>query len=165
MKKMWTRMWSRKWLIVAGTMVIFLSLGAVGWAASGVGAQTAEPAAGIPIGADGALVAVASGGGDPLSLVAAGTPNPQAGAALKGKLAQRVKRLEALMKLVRDKMTPEDQAAYDGLVQTAKDQRVTLQQARQDLTKTLKDLRDLTNKYIDVGGASGGSSTTATTAQ
>ena len=163
MKRIWTRMWTRKWLITAATLAMFLSVGAVAWAAGGDGTQAPDPGVGNQITANSAVLALAATGQQ--ALAAPGTSEPKAREALKQKREQRIKRLEALMALVRDKMSPEDQAAYDRLVQTAKDQRAALQQARQDLTKTVKDLRELTNKYIDGGSAASGAGGTATTVQ
>jgi hypothetical protein len=44
-------------------------------------------------------------------------------------------------------MSPTDQAAFDQLLQTAKGQRETLRQDRQDLAGTLKQMRALVQKY------------------
>jgi hypothetical protein len=162
-KTMWMRIWSRKWLITATALALFLSVGAVAWAAAGDGTQASDPSVGSQVVAGGAVLALA--GADEQLLTAAKTPDPQAKEALKAKREQRIKRIEALMKLVRDTMSPADQAAYDQLVQTAKDQRTALQQARVDLNQTVKDLRELTNKYVDVGSPASGSAPAATTTQ
>lgn len=163
MKSMWMRMWSRKWLITATALALFLSVGAVAWAAGGDGTQASDPGAGGGIAANGAVLALA--GADDQLLAVAKAPDPQAKEALKQKRELRMKRLEALMKLVRNTMIPQDQAAYDQLVQTAKNQRTALQQARADLNQTVKDLRELTNKYVDAGSAASGSAAAATTTQ
>jgi len=166
MKSIWTRMWRRRWLVVVGTMAIFLSVGAAAWAATGDGAENAAPGpAALALG-DGVALALADAAGtDQVALAAVGKPGPEFREALKEKREQRIKRIEALMKLVREKMTPEDQAAYDRLVQTAKDQRAALQQAKENLGTTLKDLRDLTDKYIGVESSTGGPAGTSTTVQ
>ena len=52
-------------------------------------------------------------------------------------------------------MTDEDQALYDELVATVKEQREALQQARQDLRATLQQLRQLGEKYLDLDEAAG----------
>lgn len=131
------RFWEHKWLLVALALVIFLSLGAVAWAAGSGDGQAVAP--------DRAVVA------------AAGRPGPLQREALKEKREQWIERHKALIQLVREKMTPEDQAAYDRLVKMAKDQREALKEAREALKATLEELRDLTDKYLDVGGEAAGS--------
>ena len=148
-KRLWTQMWRRKWLVAVGTMVVFLSIGAAAWAAAGDGTQLTGPEAASQ-GAAGAVPALAeTSGTGQATLAATAGPGGAAREALKEKRELKMKHLQGLMKLVREKMTPEDQATYDGLVQTAKDQREALQQARQALGKTLKEIRELTKKYID----------------
>jgi hypothetical protein len=151
MKAMWVRMWRRKWLLAAATLAVFLTVGAVAWATGAGGTQVADPGSGAQSVAGGAVVALAAAGQE--TPAAAAAVGPRAGGAVKEKLAERIARREALMKLVRDKMSPEDQAAFDRLVQTAKDQRTALQQARKALNGTLKELRDLTKKYLEVDGS------------
>ena len=50
----------------------------------------------------------------------------------------------------RDKMTPEDQQKYDELTASIEGDRTTLQEARQKLADTLKELRTLVDKYLDL---------------
>lgn len=157
------RIWRRKWLIAAVTLTVFLSVGAVAWAAAGGDGQAPGSAGDGQSPADDAIVALAGSQGQALTIAAGQGPLKRE--LLKEKREQRIKRNEALMKLVRDKMTPQDQAAYDQLVQKAKDQRAVLKQAREDLAKTVKDLRELTKKYIDVGAEAAGAAPAATTAQ
>jgi len=68
---------------------------------------------------------------------------------LRDKAEQWAQRHQELMDALREDMTPEDQALYDELVQTAKEQREALREARNDLVETLKQLRDLAGKYTD----------------
>ncbi len=53
-------------------------------------------------------------------------------------------------------MTAEDQALYDQLMKTAEEQREALRQAREALKSTLQELRDLTDKYLELGGGPAG---------
>jgi uncharacterized coiled-coil DUF342 family protein len=53
------------------------------------------------------------------------------------------------MQRLRAEMSPADQGLYDQLVSTAKQQRDELRQAKQKLVDTLKQLRDLRDKYLD----------------
>jgi len=166
MKSVWTRMWRRRWLVVVGTMVIFLSIGAVAWAATGDGAESAGAGPTALALGDGVALALADPAGtDQAVLAAVGKPGPEFREALKEKREQHIKRIEAMLKLVREKMTPEDQATLDRLVQAAKDQREALQQAKENLGKTLKDLRDLTDKYLGVESSTGAPAGTSTTTQ
>jgi hypothetical protein len=61
---------------------------------------------------------------------------------------QGIQRVVALLDRVRDDMTVEDQAQYDALVETFKDQRAEVQEATQELADTLKELRALLAKYV-----------------
>ncbi|HLA82282.1 MAG TPA: hypothetical protein VJP78_11800 [Thermoleophilia bacterium] len=151
------RMWKRKWLVAGGALVIFLSIGTVAWATSGPGNG---PAGAPPANAGAAVLAVAgTGETDAISLEAFKAKR----AALKEKCERFIQRQKALFDLVRDKMSPADQATYDQLVQQAKDQREALQKAGADLRSTMKELHDLTQKYIDA--QTGSTSTTATSTQ
>ena len=138
--------WRRKWLLIALTAAVFLSVGAVAWAAGtgATGTATAE--------SDQSLAA----GGDQELLTAAGRVGPTWREAFKERRERWLERRQALMQLVREQMTPEDQAAYDRLMQTAKDQRAALKEAREALRGTLQELRELADKYLDVESAAGG---------
>jgi basic membrane lipoprotein Med (substrate-binding protein (PBP1-ABC) superfamily) len=136
------RIWSHKWLVIAGTLVIFLSIGAVAWAAGNETATATGDQA-----AAGLLLAST---GDDGTQTQAGQ-----GAAIRQKLKEKkqawIQRQKALMDALRDDMTPADQSAYDRLIAAAKEQRDALKEARQALNGTLKELRELTNKYLDAG--------------
>lgn len=134
---------------------MFLSIGAVAWAATGGGETQVPPvgAATQPAG-EPAVLALAYAE-DESSAALAGKPplNKQAlrekKEVLREKKQQRLKRHETFMNLLREKMTTEDQAEYDRLVQTAKDQRAALKEAHENLAETKKELRELAGKYID----------------
>lgn len=68
----------------------------------------------------------------------------------------------AVLQLVRDKMTPEDRAALDTLIRQAESQREELKNAASGLRNTMKQIRDLVEKYLpaegDTSGPSAGSS-------
>ena len=123
------RLWRRKWFFMALTLAVFLSVGAVAWAAG-----TGEEQAAI----EGQEVLIATGRSDRLTREA-----------LEERRELRIQRQKALMQLVRDEMTAEDQAVYDRLVQTVKEQREALAEARRALKSTLEELRDLTDKYLE----------------
>jgi hypothetical protein len=158
--------WKKKWFVIAAAVAIFLSVGAVAWAATGdddpAAATTAASettpttaaAADDAITAESIIAGLAQGLGD-----GSGTPADKASAAVK-QIKQRAQkwaqRQAALMNKLRESMTPADQALYDQLVTKLKQQREALKEARKNLGATLKDLRDLRDKYLDA--------TTATTA-
>jgi hypothetical protein len=135
-------LWKRKWLLMVLALAVFLSVGAAAWAAGTGDDQT--PTGDQQI-ADTAKV-----------FVAAGKPGPLTQDAFKQKRELRVERRKAMLQLVREKMTAEDQALYDQLVKTAEEQREALREAREAVKSTLKELRDLTDKYLDVGAGPAG---------
>ena len=67
-------------------------------------------------------------------------------------------RRDAFLKLIRDKMTAEDQQKLDSLSATAKQQQDALAAARQSLAKTTSDLRTLVDKYFPQAAATDSSS-------
>jgi hypothetical protein len=135
------RIWKQKWLVVIGAVTIFLSIGAVAWAATDSQPATA-----------GLSLSTAIGNGMALGQ----GPAADRREAAKERRDQRLERQQQLMQLLRGEMTPADQASYDQLVAAAKEKRDALQEAREDLADTLKQLRELTNKYLDAGGAGSG---------
>jgi hypothetical protein len=137
------RLWSHKWIVVAGALVIVLCAGAVAWASTGP-SQAPPPAAS----GQATLLAETGSPGTEASVAQAGPKLKQLKEKLKDRIADKLARQKAILKLVREKMTPEDQAKLDQLVANAKQQQDVLKQARQSLTQTLKDIRDLTNKYL-----------------
>jgi hypothetical protein len=136
-------MWKRKWLIMVATLAVFLSVGAVAWAATGEAPATA-PA--VAAGTEGTVTDMAACKDD---CGEAGRPVAALRKAFVERREQWVGRHKQLMDALRDDMTPEDRALYDQLVETAEQQRQALQEARSDLTGTLKQLRDLADKYLD----------------
>lgn len=142
--------WRRKWFVLAATLAMFLSVGAVAWAAAAdndtAAGTTATTAAASP-----ATDSVLAGLGDVLG-DGSGTPAERAAAGAKAMRQRGEKWLErqaALMQKLREDMSPADQALYDQLASTAKQQREALKEARQKLMETVKQLRDLRNKYLD----------------
>jgi hypothetical protein len=132
----------RKWLVIAATLAIFLSVGAVAWAATDEGAA-AGTATQEETGAVNAAVAEDDSG---TAVEGAGAGLRQA---TKEARQQWLKHKAAKMEELREDMTPEDQALYDQLVETLKEKRAALQEARKDLGATVKELRELAHKYLD----------------
>jgi hypothetical protein len=153
--------WRKKWLVLVVAVAIFLSIGAVAWAAAGAddpAASTATTAAAaataatatsdeLSAGAASLIAGLTQGLGD-----GSGTPAEKAAAAAKV-MKQRgekwLQRQAALMEKLRADMSPADQALYDKLVAAFKQQRDALKEARQNLVETVKQLRGLRDKYVD----------------
>lgn len=132
------RLWKRKWWVIAATLVVFLSVGAAAWAATDQGQATDLEAGVVDVTQPEACVGQALG--------EAGSEIREA---MREGREQRLKNRAERMEALREEMTPEDQALFDQLVETAKDKRETLQEAREDLASTLKELRELAKKYLD----------------
>ncbi|MBN1629199.1 MAG: hypothetical protein JW990_05525 [Thermoleophilia bacterium] len=148
------RLWRRRWLLIAVTMVVFLSVGTVAWAATTGGTDAAE-------GGDGevmtSMLLAAAGVGDESG------PDTGPGAAVRRAMRDKLQEVRflrsKLLEELREEMTPADQALYDQLTATLEQQREALQKAREELKGTLEQLRDLGKKYVrpaaDGTGATG----------
>ena len=138
-------LWRHKWLVVVGSLTIFMSIGAVAWAvgddATPAGATLATQCGVVECAADTVQQEQPAGA----------RPGAALREAMKERREERLQRHAALMNALRGDMSPEDQAGYDALVAEAKEKREALQEARQDLADTLKRLRELTDKYLDLG--------------
>ncbi len=145
------RLWKHKWLVAVSAVLLVMALGTVAWAATG-SASDPTPAGATVTTATASTATTAAQGQHPL---------------LRERIKQRLEKItardQAIVKAARAKMTPADQATLDQLIAKAKDQQTALQQARQNLNQTLKDIRGLVGKYVPVKGA-GATSTTSTTA-
>jgi len=75
--------------------------------------------------------------------------------ALQEKKGVVLERQKALLENLRDDMSEEDQAAYDELMATIGEQKSALEEARQELADTLKELKALAAKYLDMGDEAG----------
>jgi hypothetical protein len=130
------RIWKHKWVVMPAAVAIILAAGAV------TAVALADPGNGDATAAPAQLVTATTvqSAGDTTQAV-------QALGQRRAKLQQRLEQLKERWAQVRAKMTPQDQAAFDQLLGKAKDQRQALQQARQDLAGTLKQMRALVQKY------------------
>jgi hypothetical protein len=151
--------WRKKWLVAVIAVAIFLSVGAVAWAATGDDPVATDEASDTT-----ATTAAAATSTDSIdvaeSLIAglaqslgdgSGTPAERAAAATKAVRARGEKWLQrqaAIMEKLRESMSASDQALYDKLVETFKQQREALKEARKNLADTTKQLRDLRDKYL-----------------
>ena len=142
MKKLGTH----KWLIVVGALAVVLSLAAV--ACGSADDDVAGARQGMRPGVD---IQGARG-----NVPAAQMPRVQGRQGMMDRQDVRedrreaqAERREALVDEARDKMSPEDQKTFDQLKATIEGQRTAMQEARQDLADTLKELRALVDKYLD----------------
>lgn len=155
-----------KWVIGAGALVLVVALGAIAWAAPSsttTTAPTVAPQQGV--GPDGMGFGPFGGGG----MMRQGKGGHGAAAdpeqfqqGREQHQADMQARRDAFLKLIRDKMTPEDQQKLDSLSATATQQRDALEAARQSLAKTASDLRTLVDKYFPEGTSTGSGSTSTT---
>ncbi|MFH0915822.1 MAG: hypothetical protein V1912_05175 [bacterium] len=162
------RLLKRKWLIPVAALILTLTISAVAWAATGANPtdSTTSPSANTPS----TTVAAAPqpsgendlrgpcGRGDRFGQRAPLTEEQKQ--ALQKEQQDRQAKRDAALKLIRDKMSAADQAAFDQLQATATEQRAALQQAQQNLKTTTDQLRALVQEYggVDLSGRS--SSTT-----
>ena len=136
------RIWQQKWLVMVGALTIFLSIGAVAWAA------TDSQPAGV-----GATIAECVGTGEGAAMGLGQGPAADRREAAKERREQRLERQQALFQVLRGEMTAADQVLFDQLVAAAEDKREAVQAAREDLADTLKQLRELTDKYLETDSA------------
>lgn len=143
------KIWRRKWLVLVMTVAVFLSVGAVALATTN-GSQ-ADESTGTPVtGGTGAAVGTAAGQEECIGACGVGgRPGPGLRQAFRERAERWGERHQQVMEKLREDMTPADQALYDRLVQQAKEQREALQDARDNLMETLRQLRDLADKYLD----------------
>jgi hypothetical protein len=129
--------WLRhRWVIAGAAVVLVLAIGAVSWAAtSTTTAPSTTPAAPGP-----------GLGGRHFFRDGAG---PQ-GQDKTQRQEQRQQRRDATLKLIRDKMSPADQATFDKLLAQQKTQQDALEKAREDLQSTNTQIRQMADKYLGV---------------
>jgi hypothetical protein len=136
---------SYKWLIGVGALVVVLSLGAVA-----CGSANGDQAGAMRGTGPGERLQADSGnaGGNG----ATNRPAAQRRQAMQERREARAERQQALVENTRAKMSQQDQATLDQLTATLKQQRAAVQAANQDLAATLKELRALVDKYLDLDG-------------
>jgi hypothetical protein len=136
---------SHKWLLGVGALVVVLSLGAVA-----CGSADSDQAAAMRGMGPGERLQAA--GGNAGGNGATSSPAAQRRQAMQERREARAERQQALLENARAKMSQQDQAAFDQLTETLKQQRAAVQGANQDLAATLKELRALVDKYLDLDG-------------
>lgn len=168
------RIFGHKWAVGAAALMLVFALGAVSWATIGDTTTTDQAAGGDAVtpadpgfgtfgggGVEGEFAHFGGGmrGG---GMRGAGEITEEMRARMEERRAAREAQRDAFLDLVRDKMSAEDQASLDELLETAETQREALEQARDALHGTTSQIRDLIGKYFPLEGTAG--DTTPTTA-
>ena len=171
------RFFSRKWVVPVAALVLSLSVGSIAFATTGSGsggsmtsatvssASVADPTTttlpATPITAAASATSAASVPG-------ATTEISGVGALSSDQLAAEQAKENAILDLIREKMTSADKATFDQLRATATEDQTVLQQAQADLNDTTTKINALVDKYLgvststDSGSASTGASSTST---
>ncbi len=136
-------LWERKWLVPLAAVVVFLAVGAGAWAAT---SESVSPDSTAVTDEEGQHLGATLA---PVARDRIARPGAEIRGDLQEKRAEWRERHIKLMEALRDDMSPEDQARYDQLVEEAKQQREVLQNARDDLLETMKQLHELTDTYLD----------------
>jgi hypothetical protein len=137
-----------RWLVVAGVLAVVVSLGAVACGSSDRDeASTGQGV--VPAGAGIQADDGASGTGG----IVAQRPALQRRQAMQDRREARAERRQAMVESAREKMSATDQALFDQLTATIEQQRSAAQEARQKLADTLKELRALVDKYLDLNSS------------
>ena len=171
------RFFNRKWVVPVAALVLSLSVGSIAFATTGPSSSGSATAATV----SSASVA------DSTTTTLPATPTTAAAPAISGtsltgattdisggaglssdQLAAEQAKENAILDLIREKMTSADQATFDQLRATATEDQTVLQQAQADLNDTTTKIDALVDKYLgvststDTGSASTGANSTST---
>ena len=162
------RFFNRKWVVPVAALVLSLSVGSIAFATTGSGSSGSATAATV----SSASVA------DPTTTTLPATPTTAAAPATSGtsvpgatteisgggalssdQLAAEQAKENAILDLIREKMTSADQATFDQLRATATEDQTVLQQAQADLNDTTTKINALVDKYLGVSTSTDSDST------
>lgn len=165
------KLMGHRWTIGAAALVLVFALGAISWASTGDGTavapdtETALGAAGPGFGVFGPDGLAPDG--NVVGFGRMGRRGPGGGvltdemkAQIEERRAQMEAQRDAFNQLIRDKMSSEDQAAFDTLLATAQTQRDELEKAQEALRGTTSEIRDLMGKYFPLADPADGSTGT-----
>ncbi len=156
-----------RWAVGVAALMLVFALGAISWAATG-DATAVDPAPDSTVGTPGPGFGMAGLGGiasegDFAAFGQLGRHGRLGGAItdeMKAQMEERRAQMEAQRKafndLIREKMSAEDQAAFDSLLAAAQTQRDELQKAQEALQGTASKIRDLVGKYFPPADATSG---------
>jgi len=162
------RFFNRKWAVPVAALVLSLSVGSIAFATTGSGsggsvtsstvssASVADPTTTTLPAAPTTAVAPASSG----TRVPGATTEISGGGVLSSdQLAAEQAKENAILDLIREKMTSADQATFDQLRATATEDQTVLQQAQADLNDTTTKINALVDKYLGVSTSTDSGST------
>lgn len=152
------RLLEHRWAVGVGALILVFALGAASWAATDDAGT--DPAT-APAGGDD--LAFGMGFGPGMGIIdGMGGPGGHIGGRgmLRGEIPEELKqqiqerreqmeaRHQAILDLVREKMSPEDQQRLDQLIAEAEKEREALRRAGEDLRETATEIRGLVEKYL-----------------
>jgi len=145
------RVLRHKWVVPVAALVLVFAIGAGAWAATSTGVtSTSDTGALNTAGKEGSLPDCGLG-----NLFGFGHGRAFRGNNEEGQLREKVQsRIESVLKLVREKMSAEDQATFDSLMAQRQAQQEALKKAMEDLRNTNQQLRALIDKYLVPEGSS-----------
>jgi hypothetical protein len=132
-KTFWRPAVSRKWVVPIAALVFTLSIGSVAFAVGGTGADSA---AALALRAHASLASTDAATATTLSEADA--------------LALDQAKENAILDLIRQKMSPADQEILDELRASAGTQQLELQQAQAALDATTAQISELVDKYLGI---------------
>ena len=146
------RLLRHRLVIGLSAIVLVVTVGAVAWAAPGGGGGTGIGTVGPPrLTADEGERFL----GGHWRRGALGRVPEEFEQRMQERRALREQRRDAFLELVREKMSAEDQAALDRLTAQAEQQRDALEQARQAVIATERQIHDLVDEYFPLDPPTG----------
>ncbi|OPZ79851.1 MAG: hypothetical protein BWY79_00182 [Actinobacteria bacterium ADurb.Bin444] len=165
MKRFSNKWLSKRLLVPIGALILTVAIGAYAFAATGTagsratteGTASSQSGAvspdkdrcgpdGVPRGSCGPGSRFGTHHGPGIGGMGGGLTDEQK-AALQERRQEREARMQVFLDELRAKMSPEDQAIFDGLRNTAQQQRAAVETAREQLHDTMGRLRALIDKY------------------
>lgn len=135
-----------KWVVPIAALILVFAIGAGAWAATDTSDDSASDASATTTTGETSIISDCGLGG----LFGFGHMRGLRGSDEQvQELREKAQtRLESVLKLVREKMSAEDQATLDQLMEQREAQQEALQKAREDLQDTNQQLKDLIDKYL-----------------
>ena len=164
MKRLFQRWFvKRKWVVPVAALLLSLSVGSIAFATTGsasgssTAATTTSP---TTVSTSAATTTPATTAATGTDLVAPATAAGSGSTLASDQLAAEQAKENAILDLIREKMTSADQATFDQLRTAAIEEQAALQQAQTNLNDTTTKINALVDKYLGVStSADSGSST------
>lgn len=154
-----SRFFKRKWVVPVAALVLTLSVGSIAFAATG---STTMDASTSGVVSTATTVTVRATTDATLDL--SGGAVDQGSAVLSSdQLAVAQAKENAILDLIREKMTSADQATFDQLRAAATEEQAALQQAQTDLSDTTAKIDLLVDTYLGISTSSTSTSTSDST--